>query len=80
MPTDTDAASASVHALTCRGFLQKSGAAVVAANLVVALSLPMSALGSIRPTVFVGPPCGLDCDKLEFDKPGKCPACGMKLP
>src|SRR5262245_12817645 len=28
---------------------------------------------------YVCPPCGLDCDKLTFDKPGKCPQCGMKL-
>jgi putative intracellular protease/amidase/DNA-directed RNA polymerase subunit RPC12/RpoP len=25
------------------------------------------------------PPCGLDCDKIIFDKPGVCPNCGMKL-
>src|SRR5438552_2451426 len=30
-------------------------------------------------TVYICPPCGLDCDKLEFDKPGACPVCGMKL-
>ena len=28
---------------------------------------------------YVCPPCGLDCDKLTFDKPGKCSECGMKL-
>jgi putative intracellular protease/amidase len=28
---------------------------------------------------YVCPPCGLDCDKLTFDKPGSCPQCGMKL-
>jgi len=28
---------------------------------------------------YVCPPCGLDCDKLTFDRPGKCPQCGMKL-
>src|SRR5215470_3812665 len=28
---------------------------------------------------YVCPPCGLDCDKLTFDKPGDCPQCGMKL-
>lgn len=28
---------------------------------------------------FVCPPCGLDCDKKVFDKPGKCPGCGMTL-
>jgi putative intracellular protease/amidase len=29
--------------------------------------------------VYVCPPCGLDCDKLVFDKPGVCPHCGMTL-
>src|SRR5262245_3868542 len=28
---------------------------------------------------YVCPPCGLNCDKLTFDKPGTCPACGMTL-
>jgi putative intracellular protease/amidase len=28
---------------------------------------------------YVCPPCGLECDKLTFDKPGTCPGCGMKL-
>jgi CubicO group peptidase (beta-lactamase class C family) len=29
--------------------------------------------------IYVCPPCGLNCDKLEFDKPGPCPVCGMTL-
>jgi putative intracellular protease/amidase len=29
--------------------------------------------------VYVCPPCGQDCDKLTFDKPGVCPHCGMTL-
>jgi DNA-directed RNA polymerase subunit RPC12/RpoP len=28
---------------------------------------------------YVCTPCGLNCDKLEFDKPGACPACAMPL-
>jgi putative intracellular protease/amidase len=28
---------------------------------------------------YVCPPCGQDCDKITFDKPGSCPHCGMKL-
>lgn len=28
---------------------------------------------------YVCPPCGAPCDTLVFDKPGSCPACGMKL-
>jgi transcriptional regulator GlxA family with amidase domain/predicted RNA-binding Zn-ribbon protein involved in translation (DUF1610 family) len=29
--------------------------------------------------VYVCPPCGHDCDKHTFDKPGVCPHCGMTL-
>src|ERR1700686_2501576 len=29
--------------------------------------------------VFICPECGEECDKLVFDKPGKCPGCGMTL-
>ena len=29
--------------------------------------------------IYVCSPCGLNCDKLEFDKPGTCPVCGMTL-
>jgi len=29
--------------------------------------------------VYVCPPCGQECDKIRFDKPGNCPRCGMKL-
>lgn len=28
---------------------------------------------------YVCSPCGLDCDKLVFDKPGTCPKCNMAL-
>jgi putative intracellular protease/amidase len=38
--------------------------------------------GASRPAggkVYVCPPCGNDCDKLTFDKPGVCPHCGMTL-
>jgi putative intracellular protease/amidase len=28
---------------------------------------------------YICPDCGQDCDKLTFDKPGKCPNCGMTL-
>jgi pimeloyl-ACP methyl ester carboxylesterase len=31
------------------------------------------------PKVYVCPPCGLDCDRRTFDKPGVCPDCGMTL-
>jgi transcriptional regulator GlxA family with amidase domain len=29
--------------------------------------------------IYVCGPCNGDCDKLQFDKPGKCPHCGMEL-
>ena len=29
--------------------------------------------------VYVCPPCGLDCDRQTYDKPGVCPQCGMTL-
>ena len=28
---------------------------------------------------YVCPPCGLDCDKLTFDKAGNCPQCHVGL-
>jgi len=28
---------------------------------------------------YICPPCGLNCDTREFDKPGTCPVCGMTL-
>jgi transcriptional regulator GlxA family with amidase domain len=40
------------------------------------------AYAGVAPTgkkVYVCPPCGLDCDKKTFDKPGVCPECGMTL-
>ncbi|WCT11073.1 DJ-1/PfpI family protein [Mucilaginibacter jinjuensis] len=30
-------------------------------------------------TAYFCDPCGNDCDKIAFDKPGKCPHCGMTL-
>ena len=41
-----------------------------------------TAPGELKSTVdgkWACPPCGLDCDKLVFDKPGSCPQCGMTL-
>src|SRR5262249_51416709 len=34
---------------------------------------------SVGKKTYVCPPCGLDCDKLTFDRPGVCPHCGMTL-
>ncbi len=33
----------------------------------------------LGPTRYVCAPCGLPCDAKYFDKPGKCPSCGMPL-
>jgi putative intracellular protease/amidase len=45
------------------------------------LFLVLSVLGASPRSskVYVCPDCGQDCDKLTFDKPGNCPACGMTL-
>src|SRR6266404_7901750 len=67
--------------LTRRSFLKGSSGAVIAMTLP---ALTPRGMGSrARQTavkvVYVCPPCGLDCDKLTFDKPGACPVCGMTL-
>jgi transcriptional regulator GlxA family with amidase domain len=38
-----------------------------------------TAKGNDSSKIYVCPPCGLDCDKLTFTKPGVCPHCGMEL-
>ena len=68
--------------LTRRSFV-KTGA-VAAATLLPVLNrhaLALSDNTSVGTTsqIYVCTPCGLDCDKLEFDKPGKCTSCGMPL-
>jgi putative intracellular protease/amidase len=69
--------------LTRRGFIKRSAGAVIAASCLPAIDL--SASGSKAHAAqdaakkYVCPPCGLDCDKLTFDKPGNCPQCGMTL-
>jgi putative intracellular protease/amidase/DNA-directed RNA polymerase subunit RPC12/RpoP len=42
-----------------------------------ASKIPQTQTASAR--TYRCPPCGLECDKLRFDKPGDCPKCGMKL-
>jgi rhodanese-related sulfurtransferase/DNA-directed RNA polymerase subunit RPC12/RpoP len=32
-----------------------------------------------KATEYVCTPCGLECDRTVYDKPGTCPHCGMKL-
>ncbi|HEX3557608.1 MAG TPA: DJ-1/PfpI family protein [Pyrinomonadaceae bacterium] len=63
----------------------KCGAgAILAAGCLPALGRNATALGTqatqgAGAKVYVCPPCGQDCDKLTFDKPGACPVCGMAL-
>ena len=63
--------------LTRRSFV------VLAASLVPAYKLgSLSSFGLTRnqPAItYICPPCGLNCDTREFDKPGTCPVCGMTL-
>jgi putative intracellular protease/amidase len=74
----------SAMGLTRRSFVKTGAGAVVAASLLPVLNRHAVALGEhtgagMTPQVYVCTPCGLDCDKLEFDKPGKCSSCGMAL-
>ena len=52
---------------------------VVAALLLQAGNPPTPQTSTSRPAVYVCTPCGAPCDARTFDKPGKCPACGMAL-
>ena len=48
---------------------------------VLILAAPAVARASTTEAVkhYVCAPCGMDCDKLVFDKPGTCPKCGAPL-
>jgi len=50
--------------------------AVVAAVLLLCLSLGTAAE---KPKHYVCAPCGMECDKTVYDKPGTCPVCGARL-
>jgi len=63
--------------LTRRSFIKGGALAVVAASRLNTFGL--SYLKAVSAIIYVCPPCGLNCDKLEFDKPGTCPNCGMTL-
>ena len=70
--------------LTRRGFLRDSTGAVIAARYLPGLGRHGTAIAErasqgTAAKVYVCPPCGQECDKLTFDKPGSCPQCGMKL-
>jgi putative intracellular protease/amidase len=66
-----------------RSFLKGGLGALVGASCVPALERHATAkigqAATVASGTYVCPPCGLDCDKLTFDKPGNCPQCGMTL-
>jgi putative intracellular protease/amidase/DNA-directed RNA polymerase subunit RPC12/RpoP len=75
---------ATVAGLTRRNFMKGGAGAVLAVGCLHTLGRSAAALGasqgqSASAKVYVCPPCGQDCDKLTFDKPGACPGCGMAL-
>lgn len=69
--------------LTRRNFVKCGAGAIVAASclpmLVRSTALTEMPSRNAGAKIYVCPPCGLPCDKLEFDKPGTCPSCGMTL-
>ena len=70
--------------LNRRHFIKFGAGAVFAAGCVITLGANAPVLAALasqngEAKVYVCPPCGLDCDKLTFNKPGNCPQCGMKL-
>src|SRR5437868_2084990 len=70
---------------TRRDFLRTGAGALLAASCLNSLepaklaAAPTPPANNVRAAVYVCPPCGQPCDKLEFDKPGVCPQCGMTL-
>jgi putative intracellular protease/amidase len=46
--------------------------------LIIALCLSLMAAAE-APRHYVCQPCGMECDKPVYDKPGTCPVCGSKL-
>jgi len=66
--------------LTRRSFLKGGAGAVLAASCLATLGVGAAVYKAhASDKVYVCPPCGQDCDKLTFDKPGVCPGCGMTL-
>lgn len=47
--------------------------------VLMASAVPFATLKAEANTIYVCTPCGLSCDKLEYEKPGTCPVCGMAL-
>lgn len=65
--------------LTRRSFIKRTTSAVIAAGCLPALSAVLRGQQQATGKLYICPPCGLECDRLTFDKPGACPACGMTL-
>src|SRR5215472_16061223 len=66
--------------LTRRDFVKSGAIAIVASSWLPAFDLKALEFGPrTTDTIYVCPPCGLECDKLTFGKPGTCPVCGMTL-
>jgi uncharacterized protein len=47
-------------------------------GLVFILHLSCLAQDKLK-SIYVCPPCHIECDHLQFEQPGNCPTCGMKL-
>src|SRR5690349_3135110 len=67
--------------LTRRSFVRWGGSAAIATAWLAMFGprIVSHAASYPDPKIYVCPPCGAPCDKLEFDKPGTCPGCGMTL-
>jgi CubicO group peptidase (beta-lactamase class C family) len=70
--------------LTRRRFIKGTAAAVIAAGCLpttelCGMAFETGVTGRAMKGPYICPPCGRDCDKLTFDKPGSCPFCGMAL-
>lgn len=57
---------------------------ILAASLLATLALvPVPAAGADGTAApakqYVCPPCDMECDQKVFDKPGRCPVCGVQL-
>src|SRR5262245_11297879 len=65
--------------LTRRHFVKSGAGAIAALASLPTLLRPIPLAAHITDAKYVCPTCGLECDKLIFDKPGTCTTCGMTL-
>ena len=59
--------------------MKRSGFSFFAIALVIGLIFVGRGVGMADNAAFVCPPCGCKHDNHTFDKPGRCPSCGMEL-